>query len=112
MTSKIFPPHSAVEIRKTLVDLLVKELRQVYDHVDVNPAIPNSSISNEPEGMLRILIRWHDNAQLARILFASDVMVVELGPRRSEGWKRVVHVRYQDPESVERILRLLEQAWP
>ena len=38
--------------------------------------------------MLRILVRWYDNSPLARIVLAPDHLIVELGPRRSEGWKK------------------------
>jgi hypothetical protein len=112
MRSESSPPDPAVDIQETWLKLLVRELRQVYDLVDVHPANSGSSISNEPEGMLRIVVRWYDNSPLARILLAPDHLIVELGPRRSEGWKKVVRIRYQDPRSVEQIFRLLEQALP
>jgi len=112
MGSKEPAADPAVDIQETLLKLLVKELSQVYDHIDVHPAIIGSPLSTDPEGMLRVLIRWYNNAPLARILFAPEYLIVELGPRGTEGWKKVVLVRYQDPKTVERILRLLEQAWP
>jgi hypothetical protein len=112
MRSETSTPDPAVDIQETLLKLLVKELRRIYDHVDVHPAITGSSISNDPQDMLRIFIRWYDNSALARVLFASEYLIVELGPRQSGGWTKVVRVRYQDPGSVERILGLVAQALP
>ena len=113
MRSKRLAADSSVDIQRTLLKLLVKELSQVYDHVDVHPAIIGSPLSTEAEGMSRcVLIRWYDNSPLARIVFAPQYLIVELGPRRREGWQKVVRIRYQDPRFVERILRLLEEAWP
>ena len=59
MSSEISLPDPVVDIQQTLLKLLVRDLRQVYDHVDVHPAIIDGSISKEPEGMLRIFIRWY-----------------------------------------------------
>ena len=100
----------AIDVQQVLLNLLVKELKRTYDNVDEH--LPVSGNSNDPDNFLRILIRWYDNSPLARILFAPDYLIVELGPRRAEGWKRVVRIRYQDPRSIDRILRLVEQAEP
>jgi hypothetical protein len=112
MTSESSDPRPAVDIQKTLLELLVRELRRVYDHVDGHPAAPGGSAQMGPDGWPRILVRWYDNAPLARIVFAPNELNVELGPRRSERWQRVVRVRYQDPKVVERILRLIGTAEP
>jgi hypothetical protein len=112
MNSEISSPAPAVDIQETLLKLLVKELRRAYDHVDVIPAIIGTSIPNDPQDMLRIFIRWYDNSALARVLFAAEYLIVELGPRQSDGWDKVDRVRYQDPRCVERIFGLVAQALP
>jgi hypothetical protein len=102
----------AVDVQKTLLRLVVKELKQVYDHVDAYPASRARSTPNEAEAMLRILIRWYDDSPLAQVRFAPDGLIVELGPRYAHGWKKVVRILYQEPRTIERILGLVEQAWP
>ena len=110
MTSESTNPRAVVDVQQTLIELLVRELRRVYDHVEVQPAVPGSSSQSEPENSPRIVVRWYDNTPLARIVLAPNELIVELGPRRSEGWKRVVRVRYQDPGAIQRILQLIGSA--
>lgn len=112
MTSESPISRPAVDIQQALLELLVRELRRVYDHVDGQPAAPGGSGGDDPDDWPRILVRWYDNTPLARILFAPHELIVEVGPRRSERWHRVVRVHYQDPRVVERIMRLLGTARP
>jgi hypothetical protein len=105
-----FPSIRPIELRQALVEILVKELKRIYDIVEEYPAVVGSV--DEPEGMRRIVVRWYDNSPVARILLGPDDLIVELGPRRTDGWKRVVHIRYQDPMSIERILELVGTADP
>ncbi len=112
MTDESSIPRPVVDIQQTMIELLVRELRRVYDHVEVQPAVPGGSSQSEPENSQRIVVRWYDNAPLARIVLAPNELIVELGPRRLEGSKRVVRVRYQDPGTVQRILQLIGSAEP
>lgn len=105
-------PRSAVDIQQTLTELLVRELRRVYDHVEVQPAVPAGSSPSEPENLPRIVVRWYDNAPLARIVLAPKELIVELGPRRTEGWNRVARVHYQDPNAIQQALQLIGTAEP
>jgi hypothetical protein len=112
MTDESSNPRPVIDVQQTLIALLVRELRRVYDHVDVYPAVPGASSPTEPENLPRIVVRWHDNAPLARIVLAPNELTVELGPRRSTGWKRVARVRYPAPNAIERILELVGTAEP
>ena len=97
------------ELEQAIAAGLARELRAVYDHVDVYPPAP----PREPDGMVepierRRLVVWHHGAAgtaiLAMVVLHPTGLVLCLGPRHHQDWSRVETVPYNDAGAVERIL--------
>jgi hypothetical protein len=97
------------ELDRALAAGLARELRAVYDLVEVHDPSPGRGRDGpiDPSDCRRVVV-WHEGAAgrcaLAMIAIHPDGLVLRLGPRLHHDWARLERISYADPEALSRIL--------
>lgn len=104
------------ELDRAIAAGLARELRAVYDHVEVHspapPRIPGRP--TEPEERPRLVVRHRGEAgtnPLAMVVLGPSELIVHLGPLRHRDWSRVETIPYDRADAVERLLERVGSAW-
>jgi hypothetical protein len=97
------------ELERAMAAGLARELRTVYDLVEVYDPAPGRDREGpcDPSDCRRVVV-WHEGAAgrcaLAMIAIHPDGLVLCLGPRLHYDWARVERISYADPAAIPRIL--------